>query len=179
MKKLALFFILMFLTLDARAAGKSICEQFEGYPEIKVFLGNTFNKSSNPVVDTEVFAFGFRDALEGRKAIKFVPVVLAARADIIIEATIKDFVFVKEAAPLPLGALSLAADVADPKCSIRLIVAYKIIDTKSGELLGKYDNFETNTRESRKDMTEKAAFKYAAKDNANKFLLAVFYKPRN
>ena len=179
MRNLALFLILVFLGANAHAAQKHIYERFEHHKEIKVFLKSVSNEVSNPVVNTDVFSSGFKTALKGRQAVKFVPVENEADADVIITAAIKDFDFVKEAMPSPANSVGFIADVATPKSSARLTVDYQLIDAKSGEILSNYNNFATDYRAPRIDTTEEKAYKYAVEDNADKFAVKAFYAPRH
>jgi len=178
-RNLTLFLILVFLAVSANATEKYIYERFEHHKEIKVLLKNVSNEVSGPIVNTDVFSEGFKAALKAREAIKFAPVENEAEADVIITAVIKDFDFVKEAMPMPANSVGFIADIATPKSSARLTVDYQLIDAKSGKVLGNYNNFATDYRTPRKDTTEETAYKYAAEDNADKFIVKAFYAPRH
>lgn len=177
MKKLVLVIVSVFLAANVYAAENNLYEMFKEYSPIKVFLKETANEAANPVVNPELFTEGFKDTLKERKEITFLPVESESEADVVIIATIKEFVFSKEAMPLVISPLLIAADVVNPKSSARFVIDYEIIDPKNSRVLGEYNNFLTYSRRPRKDMTEEAAYKYAVGENARRFILRAFYEP--
>jgi hypothetical protein len=177
MKKLVLVLVLAFLATTVYAKENNLYEIFKKCSPIKVFLKEVANEAANPVVNTELFAAGFKDTLRERKELSFLPVDNEAEADVTILATIKDFGFTEEALPLVISPLLIAADVINPKSSARLVVDYEIVDPKDGKVLADYKNFLTYARRPREGMTEEIAYKYAIGENARRLILRTFYEP--
>lgn len=179
MKKAILFFAAVLLTANVYAADDSLYKTFKDYNEIKVYIHEVKNEADNPAADEKLFASGFKEALKSRKTVRFVVVDNEANADVIVRPLIKEFVFTKEAMPLAISPLLVAADLINPKSSARLVVDYEVIDAKDGRILSVYKNLTTYARRVREGSAEDTSYDKAVRENAHRFILKAFYKPKD
>lgn len=181
MKKiLYLFLALSFLTVNSYAVkDDSLYDEFCEHNEIKVYLKDVKNEADHSAVNTETFKKSFNEILKNRKQIRFVPVDSEDKADVTVNVTIKLFAFTKEALPLAISPLLIAADIVKPKSSHRLEVDYQVIDAKNKKELLAYKSFVTYGRRPRLNMTEEEGYKRAVNENINRFVVRAFYKPKD
>ncbi len=178
MKKMIFVLMLIFSAANTYAADDNLYERYEDYNEIKVYIHEVRNEASNPVVDEKLFASGFKEALHGRRTLRFKVVDNEAGADVIIKPAIREYVFTEEAMPLAISPLLVAADLMKPKSSARLVVDYEMIDAKTGKILTIFKNFTTYSRRLRGKITEDEYYKETIRENAHRFILRAFYKPK-
>ena len=178
MKRMVFALVSMFLVVNAYAADNNLYERFEDYNEIKIYIHEVRNEAANPVVDEKLFASGFKEAFHSRKTLRFKVVDNKSEADVVIKAGIREYVFTEEAFPLAISPLFVAADLINPKSSARLVVDYEIVDAKTGKVLTVFKNFTTYSRRLRAKITEGEYYKETIRENARRFILAAFYKPK-
>ncbi len=181
MKKILIILLLVFVATGLYAGQKNLYEMFEDYYEIKVFLKSVVTESESPDAKIDVFKDVFKKTLEERINIEFVSVDSEESADVVINCTIKEYVYTKD--PFPIRAVPIlmmpfvaAADTAEPKSSGKLVVSYEVKRPKDNKTLFSYKNLATDTRKPQEQMTQDAAYAHALVENINRFIFKAFYK---
>ncbi len=181
MKKILLLFVLVSLATSLYASQNNLYEMFEDYYEIKIFLKDVINETENPDAKTNVFRDVFKDVVNKRINIKFIPVDREENADVIVNSKIKDYIFTED--PFPLRAVPIVmmpfvamADTAEPKSSGKLVVDYEVRRPKDNKILFSYKHLATDKRKPKEKMTEDVAYTCALWENINRFIFKAFYK---
>ena len=179
MKKTLIVFLALCFAVSCYAGERSLYEKFKNKPHIKVCLKEVTNEVEDPNVKVNEFKSIFADTHRKRIDIKFVPVDSADKADVIVTAKIKSYVFTEKALPSIFGVATLAADTLAPKSSAKLVVDYTLTDGKTGKVLTEYGNFTTETRRPVETMKEgDKAFRFAATENVSRFIYKTFRKQK-
>ncbi|MFH1594474.1 MAG: hypothetical protein ABID09_07245 [Candidatus Omnitrophota bacterium] len=176
MRAILLALISLLLVTNLYAAENNLNEMFKDMNEIKVYLREATSTIDAPDVDMVRFKEIFNDVLTKRINMSFVPVANPGDADLIIDATVKGYVFKEKVMPSIFGTAALVADTTAPKSAAKLVVDYTIYDPKDNKILATYKNFTTDARHPVKEMEDGKAFALAATKNANRFIYRAFYE---
>jgi len=176
MRKMCLCVMLLCFFCAIIADAGNLYGTFGKAKEIRVFLETAEDISGNKDVVVDEYKKIFTEVLEGRINMKFVTVDSKDKADVVVSAQIKKYLYKEKVMPRMFSAYSLTADMTAPKSMAKITVAYKVMDPSTGKVLWKDKNFVTEERLPRAKIDEKIAYAGVVRKNVNRFVYRAFYK---